>query len=103
MWIDIPVVIAFDSEQNGRPLNHTRTFALRIDIDDDDAPCQFAYTYPGKEWHTDKDGAIVGLLPHGAYEKIVKAARANPYDYCSDDAEGERLQALIDAEREPVE
>lgn len=106
MLIEIPVVIAFDCEQNGRPLKHARTFALRIDIDDDDAPCQYALTYPTDAktlWSPDTDGNIVGLLPHGAYEKIVKAARAEPYNYCADTVEGERLQAKIEAEREPAE
>ena len=42
------------------------------------------------------------LMTAGTYEKIVKEARRNPIDYCADEAEGERLQAVLNDEKDPT-
>jgi hypothetical protein len=102
MMIDLPVTIDFDAQTTGRPKN-PRTFTLRFDLDDTDAPAQVTDHYPPKDkanWWPDKDGVIFGLLPSNSYQKIERNARRYPYDYCADEDEGRRLQDEIDAQRE---
>lgn len=102
MLIDIPVLIAFDCTDMGRAYTHKRTFTMRFDVDKEDEPAQYATRYPPRateSWWADHTGLLFDLMPHGAYDKIVKDARRSPVDYCADEAEGERLQAEVDEQR----
>ena len=104
MLIDIPVVIEFDCVDTNRAFTTKRIFTLRFDVDDDNIPAQYALTYPPRSgtFFADEYGIMFDLMTAGTYEKIVKEARRNPIDYCADEAEGERLQAVLNDEKDPT-
>lgn len=107
MLIDIPFLIYADAQDNGRARQDAidkRVFTLRMDIDDpvgDIKACNHYPARPDAHWF-DGEGLFMAIGGQ-EYKKLVAKARANPVDYCSDAAEGERLQAEADANRERSE
>ncbi len=106
MKIDVAVFIAFDCQSgfiSSTPnLGHaagTRTFTMRYDTEDMNAPAQFCNHYPPRAdayWMTDKDGVLFALHATDTDKKIRSRAERFPVDYCSDPAEGEALQEAAD-------
>ncbi|CAB4202894.1 hypothetical protein UFOVP1623_15 [uncultured Caudovirales phage] len=105
MLIDVPVFIQIDAQDNrsDRPVGKC-VLTMRFDPDAPDDPIKFCTQYPPKEdavfWE-DSGDLLISTFGNAEYKKLIAKAKANPFDYCSDAAEGERLQEIADAEREP--
>lgn len=106
MLVDIPVLVAIDCHRPdwkaiGGAVQH-RIITMRFDVDDDDAPAQFTLDHPAHEkshWSIDKDGVLFALISSDRYRRLVERVRANPVDYCADQAEGLILQEEAEATR----
>lgn len=110
MLIDVPFIIKIDC-QHLQPKNQwadrpvaERVMTLRFDPDIE-GPLKFCGQYPPTKdsvfWE-DTGDLLLSAIGNPEYRKLIARAKANPYDYCADAAEGERLQAIADAEREPA-
>lgn len=104
MLIDITCTIIFDCNglhEAGRgKANLHRIFTFRFETDNNDAPAKYTAgdpQNPKTSWSIDTDGIFFGLMSWGTDTELVKRAAKWPTDYCSDIAEGERLQADIEA------
>jgi hypothetical protein len=110
MLIQIPVTIVFDCEST-HPVNrsgrgHARIFTLRYDTVDTAAPASYTTSYPPAAnalWTEDRDGLLLDMMRSDMEAAIKAKATRHPTDYCSDTAEGERLQAALDAPTAPID
>ena len=107
MKIDIPMTLAFDCDRIdgfNRP-KHTVTFTWRLDKDDTNDTGTFSMGYPPNEksqWHRCGDSGPGEVMTGRIWDAIKAAAERSPIDYASDLEEGERLQVIANANREPL-
>lgn len=105
MLIDVPVTVVFDCDSTMRVNrygdSHGRTFMLRYDTEDTDAPARYTAgdpQNPAARWVVDKEGIFFELMSSGVEAKISARAAKYPADYCADQADGERRQIELDDE-----
>lgn len=108
MKIDIPMMLCFDTQSLASPYHapkHLVTFTWRIDKDDSNDFGECCIGYPptaASHWFPGNSAGPAEFLTSRIWSRIQADAEKSPVDYASDPAEGERLQVIADAEREPI-
>lgn len=107
MLVDIPFLIYADAQDNGRDRTDAvdkRVMTVRVEIDNPNSNANACSHYPPRpDAHWFDGEPLLMAIGGQEWKKLLARARANPVDYCADAAEGERLQAEMDAMRDPRE
>jgi hypothetical protein len=109
MLIDIPVFIAFDTDNPRHAMSDrsvtrfSQTITLRFDPENNELTGQYCNVYPPRKpfgFYPDKDNVILGQLSDRDNAKILALALADPESYYVDQDAAKERQAELEQERD---